>query len=157
MISPDAAVDAAKRGLEQVDMRGNPDMAAVRSSGDAGPPILVERLDKPGQPYYLVPWHDPRGVVLIVQVDATSGSMSSTALIKTPLPRLTISDGEAQKIVSEHLGVPVVGQPKLVWTPCRESASPFQPFYQVPIAGGQAFVDMLGTLHAHLTSFGKGG
>ena len=157
MISPDAAVVAAQRGLEQVDMRDSPAMAAVRSSGDPGSPILVERLDKPGQPYYLVPWHDPRGIVLIVQVDATSGSMSSTALVKTPLRRLTISDGEAQRIVSERLGVPVLGQPKLVWAPCRESASPFQPFYQVPIVGGQAFVDMLGTLHVNLTPFGKGG
>ena len=157
MISPEAAVEAAKRGLDRVDIRDSAVMATIRASGDAGVPVLVERLDKPGQPYYLVPWHDPRGIVLIMQVDAQSGSMSSTALVKTPLRRLTISDGEAQSIVSERLGVPVVGQPRLVWLPCRESASPFQPFYQVPIAGGNAFVDMQGSLHERLTPFGKGG
>jgi hypothetical protein len=157
VISPEAAVVAARRELEQVDMRDNPNMAAVRASGDVGLPVLVERLDKPGQSYYLIPWHDPRGVMLIVQVDAQSGLMSSMAFAKAPLKRLTISDNEAQSIVSERLGVRSVGRPTLVWSPCRESASPFQPFYQVPIEGGQAFVDMLGTLHEHLTPFGKGG
>src|SRR5262249_28431991 len=64
---------------------------------------------------------------------------------------------EARQAVAARLSQRVIGEPQLVWRPCRESASPFQPLYQVPIAGGEAFVSVDGSVYRSLTHFGKGG
>jgi hypothetical protein len=157
LISATAATEAAKRGLQDVRLENNPGAAAARTAGNAGVPLLVTRLDTPKGDYYLVPWQDKRGIVLVVQVDAWSGVMSGAAVLSTPLPRLVMSPDEARQAVAARLSQRVIGEPQLVWRPCRESASPFQPLYQVPVAGGEAFVSVDGAVYRSLTPFGKGG
>lgn len=105
----------------------------------------------------MVPWHDARGIVFVVQIDGETGAMSSAAVLATPLPRLAPGPDEAGRVVEDRLGDTVVGEPELVWRPCRESTSPWQPFYRVPLAAGEAFVGVDGSVFRHLTSLGRGG
>jgi hypothetical protein len=119
--------------------------------------VLVRRLDKPGSDYYLVPWSTERGIVLVIKVDAERGVMSSAAALRVPLSRLVRSPEEARDLVVERLGQRVIGEPELVWQPCRESASALQPLYRVVVESGEAFVGIDGSVHPRLTPFGKGG
>lgn len=157
LIRPEAAIEEAKRGLDRLEIEANPGVAAARTAGHAGVPVLVWRLDAPGQCYYLIPWQDERGILLIVQVDAQSGVMTSVAAPSAPLPRLTLAPKDAQHVASDRLGVDITGKPRLVWQPCREAPSPFLPLYEVPVNGGHIFVGMDGSVHRSLTLFGKGG
>ncbi|WP_025041473.1 hypothetical protein [Nitrosospira briensis] len=157
MVGPEFAIKGAQRGLDRLKIEDNPGVAAARVGGHAGAPILVLRLDAPGQGYYLVPWQDQRGIVLIVQVDAESGLMASVAAPSVPLPRLAMSPEEARLASFDRLGVRVTGEPRLVWQACRETASPFQPLYEVPTETGNVFIGMDGSVHGSLTPFMKGG
>ena len=156
-ISPTVAAQAAERGLQKIDFDNNPEVAAAYAGGHAGVPLLVSRLDEPDRDYYLVPWQDQRGVVLVVQVDASSGAMSSAALLPTPLSRIVMSADEARRIVETRLKQRIIGEPKLVWRPSHESASPLQPVYHLAVQGGDAFVSVDGSVYRSLTPFGKGG
>jgi hypothetical protein len=64
---------------------------------------------------------------------------------------------DAARAAADALGRRVVGQPQLVWRPCRESAGPLQPLYRVVTEGGEAFVSAAGIVHRTLTPFGRGG
>ena len=66
--------------------------------------------------------------------DPTSGMV---AVLATPLPRLVPEPDEARRAVADRLGDRVAGEPELVWRPCRESTSPWQPFYRVPLEAGR--------------------
>jgi len=156
-ISPTIAVQAAERGLQKIDFNNNPDVAAAYTGGHAGVPLLVSRLDEPGRDYYLVPWQDQRGVVLVVQVDASSSEMSSAAVLPRPMPRIVMSPDEARRTVESRLTLRVISEPKLVWRPSHESASPLQPLYHIAVENGDAFVGVDGSVYRSLTSFGKGG
>jgi hypothetical protein len=146
------AVDEAKRSLGRPPLRDTPGVA-----GKLGAPLLVRRLDIPEAYYYLVPVEDKRGILVVVQVDARSGAMSSAAVMPTPLPRLVMTPEEARDILSDRLGQRLIGEPQLVWQPCRESASPLQPLYYVQTESGDAFVGFDGSVYRILTPFGKGG
>lgn len=156
LISPTAAAAEAKRGLE-VFRFDDPAAAAARLSGHAGTPLLVERLDMPQRDYYLVPWQDYRGIVIIVQVDAWNGKMSSLAVLPVPSKRLMMTPQEARRSVETKLAEAVLGEPRLVWQPSRESASPLQPLYHVRTASGDVFVSSEDSIYRSLTPFGRGG
>ena len=107
--------------------------------------------------YYLVPWQSAQGIVLIVQVDAKTGSMSGAAPVNLPQYRLVLPEHEALGIASGKSARPLIGEPTLVWRPCRESSSPFQPFYRMATQGGECFVGAGGAFYPALTPFGQGG
>lgn len=157
LIDSTAAIEAAQQGLDLIRLEDNPGVAAARAESHAGEPILVWRLDAPGQGYYLIPWQSKQGVVIVVQVDAQSGVMSSAATLAGPVQRLMLASEEAQRAVSDQLGIHATGEPRLVWQACHETASPFQPLYQVPIEGGHVFVSVDGQVYRRLTPFMKGG
>jgi hypothetical protein len=152
VIDPMMAVEEARRSLGRPPLRDTP-----AAAGSPGTPLLVRRLDVPGQYYYLVPLEDERGILLVVQVDGTSGAMSSAAVMPAPIPRLVMTPEEARDLVSDRLGKRVTGEPQLVWQPCHESASSLQPLYYVQIESGDAFVGANGSVYRNLTPFGKGG
>jgi hypothetical protein len=156
-ISPMVAIRAAERGLQKIDFDKNPDLAATYLGGHAGVPLLVTRLDQPDRDYYLVPWQDQRGIVLVVQVDASSGDMLSAAVLPAPMARIAMTPDEARRVVETRLKQHILSEPKLVWRPSRESVSQLQPLYQIAVDGGDVFVDVDGSVHQSLTPFGKGG
>jgi len=156
-MNPAGAVEAARRGLDALDLKSHPGVASAMASADAGAPLFVERLDLPDRAYYLVPWTGSRGVELIVQVDMASGAMAGLVTLPQPIPRVVVPPAEAERIVRERTGLSVVAEPRLVWLPCRESSSPFLPFYRIATGGGDLFVGADAAVHPRLTPFGKGG
>lgn len=157
MIDPATAMEAARRGLAQLDVNKTPAISAAYAAGRAGMPALVTRLDSTGLSYYLVPWQDEQGIHLVIQVDAQNGTMSSLAVISPPSSTMTLSPDAALNLASVQLGSDSEGEATLVWQACRETSSPFLPLYQIPFADGQVFVSMSGGVYRQLTPFNKGG
>jgi hypothetical protein len=154
LIGPSAAAAAARAALLALRGPGHAAATAATQSGDVGTPVLVERLDAPGQPYYLVPWCKVQGVALVVQIDAGSGALASMTVLPVPVKHLVMSPQEARALVAERMEG--VGTARLVWQPCRESASPLQPFHEVQVPSGLAYVTTDGSVHRQLTAFGRG-
>src|SRR5262245_4128588 len=126
MITPTAAVKAARQGIEKYGLHKSQGMPADLANLSIEPLILIRPLDVPDRDYYLVPWKAESGIVLIGQVDASTGVMSNAAPLPIPLSRLVMSPEEARRIVDERWHPSIIGEPRLVWCPCRESSSPFQ-------------------------------
>lgn len=157
MIDPATAIEAAKRGLDQLDANNTPAISAAYATGHAGKPALVARLDTAGQSYYLVPWQDEHGITLMIQVDAQNSTMSSLAVISPPSSSMMLSTETALHMASEQLGSNSLGEATLVWKACRETSSPFLPLYQIAFEDGHVFVSMSGGVFRQLTPFINGG
>jgi len=156
VIDAKAAASAARSALRDLNGPGHDAARAALAEGNVDSAFLVARLDRPERSFYLAPWRDKRGVVLVAQVDAASGALNSLAVLPEPVGEVVISKERARSLVMAERGG-VAGDPQLVWRPCRESMSPLQPLYRVPIEEGAAFVAMDGTIHDRLTPLGKGG
>jgi hypothetical protein len=152
VITPEEAAAAATRGLERTDSSRR----AARG-GRAGTPRLVRTLDAYGHDYFLVPWHDTHGVIAIVQVDAASGETASLVVLPIAVSRLIPTQDDARRAVVTQLRQEPTGEPELVWRPCEETGSPFQPLYRVPLADGEVFVAVSGSIHRTLTPFAEEG
>jgi hypothetical protein len=157
VITPAAAIEAARQGLRQLQLADQPDIEIAISEGNPGEPVHVARLDQSGQGYYLVPWQQAGGITAIVVIDAQTGEWTSMATPAIPQHSLVISKEELGRSIAAQSSLRVTAEPTLVWQPCRETASPFLPLYMVPTDGGPIFVGMNGVLHRQLTPFSKGG
>jgi hypothetical protein len=157
VITPTAAIEAARQGLSQLQLADQPDIHVAISGGNPGEPRYVARLDQADQGYYLVPWQQAQGITAIVLIDAQTGSFSSLATPSTPQQALVISRKELGRYITAQSSLRVTAEPKLVWQPCRETASPFLPLYRVPTDSGPIFVGMNGVLHQQLTPLMQGG
>lgn len=106
-------------------------------------PVLVQRLDRPGSFYYIVPvGADPNSMTVAVSVDAFSGAYRQSARFHRAAPtikRIQVAEvsqqfsghrfeiGPDRGFLTLHPGTISV-HPTWVWKPCRESLSPHYPF-----------------------------
>lgn len=132
-------------------------MAFALANACAGEPVLVRRPDAADLDYFLVPWQSADGIHLIVQVSAKTGSMLGAAQLDRPVLQMVMSDSEALRIAKLESGRPITDKPILMWRPCRESSSPYQPFYRIRTQDGDRFIGSDGSIHPALTPFEKGG
>ena len=116
---------------------------AVQGHSDGTPltPYLVQRIDRPDEHYYLVPFVRDH-TADIVRLDM-HGTYLGTALDVGDLSALPGHDGRALEAgVAHNNAAPAK---TLVWAPSRESPSPYSPFFKsadaefVPVAGGLGF------------------
>lgn len=151
------AVDAARRGILDYSLDRDPSVKSALKTGHPETPLLVERLDRPGDAYYLVPWRIKEGVVFIVEVDAATGAMLASSTFPNPIPSPFLLPEEAAHFAAREFPQYTLGKPRLVWKPCRESTSSMRPFYQIPCDHGFLYVDMDGSTLLELTPLGLGG
>lgn len=166
LISPKQAIESVLGGLDRFGLRKRQDWARALDGTSAGEPMLVQRLDRVDSYYYIVPLEQSkRRAAAAARVDARFGDYqhaislpeSGTAI----LPQL--SREEALKLVldrridlPDRAGRLVVRDeafclaPVLVWKPCRESLSPFYPFYLFTIGGHSIYVRTDGQIFTHL-------
>ena len=156
-IDATAAVDAARRGILDYGLDREPAVALTIQSGHPRAPLLVERLDEPGNAYYLIPWLITEGVVFVVEVDAASGVMLGATTFPKPTPSPFLTPDEALDCAAREFPQHTFGKPRLVWRPCRESTSPVRPFYQISFDKGVLYIDMDSSIFQELTSLGRGG
>lgn len=156
-IDPDDVVGIAKTGIRNYGLDRDPLVATTIQKGYPLTPLLVERLDRHEQAYYLIPWLVTEGVVFIAEVDATSGIMLGATTFPKPAPSPFLTTEEAFDIVGLKFPQHAIGEPRLVWRPCRESTSPIYPFYQIPFDKGVLYVNMEGSIFTELTPLNLGG
>jgi len=157
MITPETAAACARRELSRVNLDYEPGAAKARDEGRAGQPLFVKRVDLPDADYYLVPWEVDDRIEIVLQISASGGAMSSMAVLKPPVSRLLMSPRQSVEAVREAMQVSITGDPEVIWEPSRESATPLQPLYRVPVSGGYVFVLSDGRVLRGLTPFGRGG
>ncbi len=151
-----AAVAAAKRAIETANLLSE-DAERLAHEGIPGEPLFVVRLDATDVAYYLIPWRTDAGVAAVVRVDARSGELLGIQEYEAGTSEALLTAERAVELAQTDAAADVVGTPRCVWRPCRESTTPFRPVFQIPHAGGVLFVDMSGAVHTSLTALGRGG
>jgi hypothetical protein len=142
---------AARRAVSGIKAFGLPKMKHwKRALGDASPgkAVLVQRLDRVGESYYIVPMQSGRRqqIRAMTAVDARFGSYLQSTLqsqqITLMAPKLE-SAFLKERIYDHRFELPenagrirvlpelATLHSTLVWKPCRESLSPFWPFHVI--------------------------
>jgi hypothetical protein len=165
---PDEARRDAVVGLDQPFLLESDVWRASREGTEPGRPLPIERLDEPGGLFHLVPFQravreDARVTPLTVLVNAATGAFEGAAA--TPDQSGYLSEMlDPERMLARFIeGVtdPETGQlilldrtelhPTLVWRMCRESSSPYWPFYRFDVEGAPIFIRLDGetffTLH----------
>lgn len=118
-------------------------------------PLLVQRVDKSNAFYYLVPLNGADQTLLVVMVDAFSGRFKEAAKLSSPgvYPRIDVDRAiaimRAQLPPAQQM-TPLSAAPSLVWRPCRQSQSPFEPLWHLRIGAQSGYVDQNGRLSGTL-------
>jgi hypothetical protein len=150
---------AVARAREGLDVHGLAEHARFKHAlglGQAGAPVLVQRLDRLDSFYFIVPFLGPAGhPQLVVSVDARTGLYKQSAVgAGAPAGVSPFMSASAARghIVGKSVELPerqgrmlvrpeaVCHYPTLVWKPCRESLSPFYPFHLFTVGNHQIYV-----------------
>jgi len=165
--TPDEAIEGALAGLNQEFFFENDIVRAGRTGTQPGRPLLIERLDRPADPSYLVPFQrdrgdDGRSTTQTALVNATSGVFEGVALAPGESDYLDeMLDPESMLArFADGVADPETGKrvpleraklwPALVWRMCRESQSIYWPFYRFDAGGGPIFIRLDGAVFFEL-------
>ena len=136
------------------------------SDGVAGQPWLVQRLDEQDSYYYTIPMFYGNSAPAILNVDAKSGELLRAGW--TASPENNAIDGlnfgaewARSKLLGQEIDLGRKGRitvreeafslyPPLVWRPCKESLSPFLPFFLANIGGHQIYLRVDGQIFTKL-------
>ena len=169
-------IDFTAKGLSTYHLAENEFVAPRLRGGGWSEPVLVTRLDRPGEFYYLQPWETDQGITGIAKVDARFGTFNGFQALAGPNPALLIGrerrDRLERRIASRIDGLKIdlpglkgkltmfkdayATSPTLVWKPCRESWSPYLPFHQLTIGSETLYTRIDGPVFTELTG-GSGG
>jgi hypothetical protein len=170
LLPPDVAVERALAGLQEYGLYGRKDWGRALRGAEPARPILVQRLDCLDSYYWLVPLRKERGTVVVASVDGRWGDYLQAVLSPKPRGNLfRFGPEEALELVAgkrielgEDRGRLFVRKqalcmyPYLVWRPCRESLSPYYPFYMFTVGDHRLYVRIDGMIFASLTLDPKG-
>jgi hypothetical protein len=171
LIRGEQAVERAKKALEAYGLSERRLIGETLARATFGEPLLVQRLDLADTFYYVVPVREGERVPLAVAIDARNGDYLQSAVhseregsLFTIAPRQEI----AKSIIGTRVELPdfrgrlqirpeaVCHYPTLVWRPCRESLSPFFPFYLFTVGNEQIYVRTDGKIFSRLHSTDRG-
>lgn len=169
------AVEAAHSGLQEYRLAKSKYGAKAFRQGKFGTPLLIQRLDRLNDYYYLVPWEQNNGIVGFADIDARFGFFKSSRVLSEPT-REWLLGGRSTREQVDTIGSLIHDKafeipgdkgrfrvypgtfclsPMLVWKPCRESWSPHLPFYHLVFGANSLYVRIDGQVFTHLTS-GRG-
>jgi hypothetical protein len=134
--------------------------------------VLVQRLDHPEMFYYIVPVRESADVTpLAITVDALTGVYRESAIrstergsVFTTLPR----ERALETVAGRSFELPEFGGrllvrkealcqcPHLVWKPCRESLTPYYPFYMFSVGSQKVYVRTDGAVFTALHDADRG-
>ena len=114
-------------------------------------PLLVQWVDKPLAFYYLVPFNDAAQTLLVVMVDAFNGRFKEAVKLSSPgiYPPIDVVRALAimrAQLPPEQRMTTLTTAPALVWRPCRQSQSPYEPLWHLRTSTGSWYVDQSGRL-----------
>lgn len=107
-----------------------------------GSAVRVERLDKPGEAYYLVEFRHPTAPTAIAAVDPISGAIKGSAPLPAGRHHFIIDETRAREL--QQLGPDAIL--RLVWRPSAISRSPLYPFWEASRGSQIAYIDHGGKL-----------
>lgn len=175
LIAAQLVTELAMSGLKEYRLAESKFGAEMLRGGGLGTPRLVQRLDRPGDFYYVTPWELDGLITGLVDVDGRFGFFKSLRVLSKPAKDWLIGD-ERGKRLGEAIARIIKGKtfelpdekgrfkvypgtycipPVLVWKPCRESWSPHLPFYHLVVGGNSLYVRIDGQVFTHLTG-GRG-
>ena len=127
-------------------------------------PTLVQRIDRKDAYYFIVSFNIGSRETARFIIDGFGGKLTEASGVtesEQALPRYVTSDEALDRMLRvrtaskmkwpfefrrEHVGV----HPVLVWKPCRQSASPFLPFYQFSVGDSLVYLRVDGQLFSAL-------
>jgi hypothetical protein len=113
----------------------------------------IQRLDLPGEAYFLVVFGEKSAAITVIVIDAKNGEIKTFAHLPGLSPHLTVDAEQAIALA----GVDNGAQASLVWQPCRASRSPLYALWQIRTATETIYVDQQGIVWHELTPVGPGG
>lgn len=166
LLSPDDAVKFAETGLRDYGLFERDAWKGALSKTSPAEPILVQRLDQPDSFYYIIPMQaSQKRSPVLVSVDARFGDYRQSILLprgamqfaaqadreslKNRLAdkRYEFEDRRGQLLIRKEASCL---HPTLVWKPCRESLSPFYPFYMLSTATARIYIRIDGQVFTRL-------
>ena len=169
--SAEVSADEEKelRELFQDELRDLDELFEVHkgrlATATIGTPLCVYRLDRPGSYYYLVPvlsggdrpfllaMVSPtrRQLLRIEAADEREGGTTNPIWVYVLLVKVDLTNQ-----LSKPVGFAMDGEfhlsRRLVWQPCDQSRTPFQPFHELVGPGEEkAWLDVFGKIHHELT------
>jgi hypothetical protein len=133
-----------RANLADAGLASHPTWSRVFDDVRTAEPLLVERLDRADAPYWIVPTVDARGRPrAAVGIDARYGNYEQALSVRDPDAALFgFADAERarERVLGGTIELPrgagrlalraqdLAAHPALVWKPCRQSLSPFDPF-----------------------------
>lgn len=169
LIAADDAIKMVYEGLERYELYDAKERMARLREPRFERPILVKRLDRPDDYYYLSPAMLNGEVHGYGQVDGRFGDLQSVYVLDRPSRPYLLDREEILKSVLDRIfDLPrEQGQfrlradtfclsPTMVWRPCRESYSPHLPFWQINAGWQTVYVRADGEVFSHLTITGSG-
>lgn len=141
-----------------------------RARLDPGQALLVKRLDRKDDFYWLVPaLADGEGIAGWGQVDARFGDLQSLYLLNEGAKRFdTRRSGLGRRITGKRFDLgdglgrlnlrpgTFCVHPTLVWRPCRQSYSPHLPFWMITAGADTLYVRIDGRVYPALADAYKG-
>ncbi len=155
-ISTDTATEKAIKGAKIYNLVKDPNIASVLNNGEYKTPLLVKRLDKENNYYYLIPWILKNRIALVIELNALDGSLLGATYIPQKAQITFISPKKALKLAAKAYPNYKFKKSRLVWRPCQESYTPLQPFHQIPYKKGFLYISMDSKIYHHLTLGLKG-
>jgi hypothetical protein len=155
-ISSTEARKKARQGLFATPWIDEIKLPFPKKALTAGEPLLVQRIDRHDSFYYLVPFKAHNKTWVVVIVDAATGRFKESAKMRTAGIYPGISSVQAEKILKTYLQAGAAEhflsapQPALVWRPCRQTQSPYEPLWLFRIEAGVWFVDQTGAVHQQI-------
>jgi len=169
IITPRKALELAERGIVEHRLAEEGALAKALAKARASEAQLVQRLDRPDDFYYLVTLRRGKTATALARVDALHGVFQGAhgltdsrrppiigreeALKAARAAAIDLEDGVGRLRLREGL---FCLYPTLVWRPCRESRSPYYPFYQITAGGSLLYVGYDGRVYAGLHNLGQG-
>jgi len=171
IIDKEVAGKYAMWGLEEYGLDKRPIFVDVGKI-EPGEPVLVERLDRPGKFYYIVPIvNSEKKIYSLVSIDAKYGNFHESAfaadkdhpivfnaLDGTMIKKLLGSKLKLKKKIIEFNPDAITIHPHLVWMPCMESLSAYWPFHLIVIDKYPVYIRIdgkvfMGKLHDDIAGF----
>jgi hypothetical protein len=172
LMDRESAAKYAEKSMKDFQMIKNYNLEKILKGVKAGDPVLVQRIDKKGEYYYLVPLQNSdKNIHSVVSIDGRFGNYRESCFAKEVNNPLGYRYLDRKKITlllenwlqHEHKGIVLKVFPKamlidpvMVWKPCQESYSPYLPFYVVHLGTNNVYVRIDGEVYSELTQKSRG-
>jgi hypothetical protein len=170
LITPDCAAGRAMAAMTDFKLAARPDWKACLKDVTPGTPHLIQRTDMADTYYYIVPLVLPTtgAVSVMASIDARFGNYREAICFPASGPSAPGIDLDPQSVLARVAATPIrlpnlrgrlvvrketaIVDPTLMWRPCRESFSPFYPFYLVHMGNQHVYMRVDGAVFRSLHS-----